>query len=252
MTAIVTGGAQGIGAAIARRLAADALHVAVCDINGAGAQEIAKEVGGTAYEFDLGRLANSGEAIDLVQLIASECGPIRALVNAAGICLTHPIDDIGPEDWQRTLSINLVGPFFLLRACADSMLATGTQGSIVNIVSVSGFLPKLEQIEYGASKAGLVSLTRSSALIYGPKGIRVNAIAPGVIETPMTQANAERRARIRGITPEEALAPLLAQIPLGRIGLSEEVAEVASFLISERASYVNGQTIDVCGGSLMR
>jgi len=132
------------------------------------------------------------------------------------------------------------------------MKANNVSGSIVNIASVSGFLPKLEQLEYGASKAALVSMTRSTALIYGPSGIRVNAIAPGVIETPMTHANAERRAKLRGVTPEEALAPLVAQIPMGRIGLSEEVAAAVSFLVGDQASYVNGQTLDVCGGSLMR
>lgn len=247
MTAIVTGAAQGIGAAIARRLAADGYKVAVCDVQ--STEPIAKEISGTAFHLDV--TVSGGHEFFVEQVIA-EMGPISALVNAAGLCLTQRIDAITPESWERTMAVNVIGPFFLLRACAEAMKANCHAGSIVNIASVSGFLPKMEQLEYGASKAALVSMTRSTALIYGPAGIRINAIAPGVIETPMTRANAERRANIRDVTPEEALAPLIAQIPLGRIGLAEEVAAATSFLVSDQASYVNGQTLDVCGGSLMR
>lgn len=249
MTAIVTGAAQGIGAAIARRLAADGYKVAVCDMKTELANEVAKEIGGVGFHLDVS--IADGHAF-LLEEITAEIGEVTALVNAAGICMTQPVGSSTPEDWEKTMAINLIGPFFLMRACAESMKQGGRKGSIVNVASVSGFLPKLEQIEYGASKAALVSATRSLALVYGPSGIRFNAIAPGVIDTPMTQANAERRSKIRGVSPAEALAPLVAQIPLGRIGLAEEVAAAAAFLVSEEASYVNGQTLDVCGGSLMR
>lgn len=247
MTAIVTGAAQGIGAAIARRLASDGFKVAACDIKDTSA--IADEIGGKAFHLDVSIAGGHEFFLDLVN---EELGPVTALVNAAGICLTQPIGESTWESWERTMAVNLMGPFFLMRAVADSIKTRGEKGAIVNIVSVSGFLPKLEQVEYGASKAALVSATRSLALIYGPSGVRFNAVAPGVIETPMTQANAERRASIRGVSPEEALAPLVAQIPLGRIGSAEEVAAAVSFLVSDQASYVNGQTLDVCGGSLMR
>lgn len=249
MTAIVTGAAQGIGAAIARRLAADGYRVAVCDLKTDLANEVAKEIGGVGFHLDV---SIAGGHAFLLEEITAEIGEVTALVNAAGVCMTQPVGSSTPEDWEKTMAINLIGPFFLMRACAESMKQGGRKGSIVNVASVSGFLPKLEQIEYGASKAALVSATRSLALVYGPFGIRFNAIAPGVIDTPMTQANAERRSKIRGVSPEEALAPLIAQIPLGRIGLAEEVAAAAAFLVSEEASYVNGQTLDVCGGSLMR
>lgn len=249
MTAIVTGAAQGIGAAVASRLASDGFKVAVCDINHDRAAMVANDIGGTAFHLDV---SISGGHEFFVEQVTLELGPVTALVNAAGVCLTHRIDDIEFEDWEKTMAVNVIGPFFLLRACANAMIASKKSGAIVNVASVSGFLPKLEQLEYGASKAALVSMTRSAALIYGPQGVRVNAVAPGVIETPMTQANAERRAAIRGVAPEEALAPLIAQIPTGRIGHADEVAAAVSFLISDQASYVNGQTLDVCGGSLMR
>jgi len=247
MTAIVTGAAQGIGAAVARRLAADGYKVAACDIKDTNA--IAEEIGGKAFHLDVSIAGGHEFFLDLV---TQEMGPASCLVNAAGICLTQAVGQSTWESWERTMSVNLMGPFFLMRAVAESLRSRGATGSVVNIASVSGFLPKLEQVEYGASKAALVSATRSLALIYGPHGIRFNAVAPGVIETPMTQANAERRASLRGVTPSEALEPLVAQIPMGRIGNAEEVAAAVSFLVSDQASYVNGQTLDVCGGSLMR
>lgn len=249
MTAIVTGGAQGIGAAVARRLAKDGYKVAVCDLKHERANEIADEIGGVGFHLDV---SISGGHEFLLEQVTAELGEVTVLVNAAGVCITQGVGDITQESWERTMEVNLIGPFFLMRACAENMKRGGRKGAVVNIVSVSGFLPKLEQVEYGASKAALVSATRSLALIYGPHGIRFNAIAPGVIDTPMTQANAERRSKIRGVTPEEALAPLVAQIPMGRIGDPEEVAAAVSFLVSDQSSYVNGQTLDVCGGSLMR
>jgi NAD(P)-dependent dehydrogenase (short-subunit alcohol dehydrogenase family) len=120
------------------------------------------------------------------------------------------------------------------------------------MASISSFLPKLEQLDYGVSKAGVVSMTRSAALSLAPHHIRVNAVAPGIIDTPMTQANAQRRSEVRGVTVAEALQPLLDVTPMKRMGSPTEVANVIAFLCSEEASYITGQTIVVDGGQLMR
>lgn len=242
--ALVTGAAQGIGAAICRALARDGMKVAVVDINLELAKLVADEVNGVAYQLDV-------SDIEAQRSVVVQIGPVHSLVNCAGICRTEAIDQITPENWERTFSVNSAGAFFLSRLCADSMVVAGS-GSIVNIASVSGFLPKLEQAAYGASKAALVSFTRSMALIYGPHGIRVNAVAPGVIETPLTRSIAEQRGLLRNVDPLETLAPVVEATPLKRIGTAEEVAEAVVFLASDRSSFITGQTINVCGGFLMR
>jgi D-sorbitol dehydrogenase (acceptor) len=139
-----------------------------------------------------------------------------------------------------------------MQATAARLIREGRTGCIINIASNSGFVPKLEQADYGASKAALVSLTRSAALSLGPNGIRVNAIAPGIIDTPLTQSIAVQRGEVRGVAPEETLRPVIANLPLGRMGQPEEIAQMAVFLASARAAYITGQTILVDGGQWMR
>ncbi|MEQ1821688.1 MAG: SDR family oxidoreductase [Fimbriimonadaceae bacterium] len=241
MTAIVTGAAQGIGAAIARKLAEEGYQVAGCDL-----RPTPEADGVRSYVLDVSDVASQDSLLDL---ISRDLGEITSLVNAAGICTTQIVDQITPEGWAKTFAVNVQGAFFLSRACADRMQPGG---AIVNIASISGFLPKLEQIDYGASKAALISLTRSLALVYGPKGIRVNAVAPGVIDTPLTQAIAQQRAELRGVAPEETLAPVLGSTPLRRMGEAEEVADVVAYLLSDKASFISGQCLNVCGGFLMR
>jgi NAD(P)-dependent dehydrogenase (short-subunit alcohol dehydrogenase family) len=246
--AIVTGAGQGIGEATARALAKEGARVAVCEIHTESGTAIAKEIGGAFFSVDVANV----ESLDAtVAQIEREMGPVAFLVNNAGICMTEAMTAITLEGMQRTFSVNVFGAFFLMRACAERMKTRGG-GAIVNLASISGFLPKLEQATYGASKAALVSLTRSMALAYGPERVRINAVAPGVAKTPMVQLNAERRAKIRGVTPAETQAPMIAATPLGRFAETEEVASAILFLLSDQASYITGQTLDVCGGFLMR
>jgi NAD(P)-dependent dehydrogenase (short-subunit alcohol dehydrogenase family) len=229
-------------------LAANGANVAVCELNVEKGEHIAKAIGGTFFKMDVGH-SNSLE--DAVGAIEAKLGPIDHLVNNAGYVLTQPMSDVTLEGLEKTFSVNVFGAFFLMRACAERMKTRGG-GSMVNLASVSGFLPKLEQAAYGASKAALVSLSRSMALAYGPYNVRVNAVAPGVAKTPLVQSIAEERARIRGVTPAETQAPMIAATPLGRFAETEEVASTILFLLSKQASYVTGQTLDVCGGFLMR
>lgn len=249
-TAFVTGAAQGIGAAIAVRLGAEGYRVACADVNEAGAGETAAKIGNgsKAIALDVSDTAAGAAATAWTE---RELGPVEVLVNVAGICPTRPFFEIDEASFRKVFDINVTGLFFLSQAVAKSM-AERRRGAIINIASVSGFLPKLEQLDYGASKAAVVSLTRSTALSLGPLGIRVNAIAPGFIDTPLTRDIAQARSAIRGVTPQETLQPMIDSLPLKRIGTAEEVAEMAAFLASDRASYVTGQTFDVCGGQLMR
>lgn len=243
--ALVTGGGSGIGAAICRRLAHEGMLVVCLDRDEAAAQAIIEEIGGAAIGFDMAQS-------DRVEEVLNRIGePVSVLVNNAGICVTQAIGDIEPEGWAKTFQVNVEGSFFLMRAVAERMKES-EGGSIINLASVSSFLPKLEQVDYGASKAAVVSMTRSAALIYGPYGVRVNAIAPGVIDTPLTQSIARQRGEIRQVEPGETLRPVVEATPLRRIGTAEEVASAVWFLASDQSSFITGQTINVCGGFLMR
>lgn len=251
--ALVTGSGQGIGRAIGLTLCKAGWETVFSDINedaAEGACEAAKQEGGSAHAVQLD-VSNIDCLKEKVEQIENKFGPIDGLVNCAGICLTRAFFEIEREGFEKTFAINVEGLFFLLQAVAARMRPRH-RGAIVNITSVSGFMPKLEQLDYGASKAAVVSITRSAALALGPVGIRVNAVAPGVIDTPLTQAIAVRRGSIRGQSPEETLKPVIEGLPLRRMGTSEEVAKVVQFLLSDEASYVTGQTIDVCGGQWMR
>lgn len=242
--AIVTGAGQGIGLAIAEKFSAEGYKVAGVDLN--VTEPVAS---GQSYVLDVSDTVTQSI---LVERIVKDLGSPSVLVNCAGICDTEPIDDVTVRGWEKTFAVNVEGMFFLSRLCADQMVKDGIQGSIVNLASVSSFLPKLEQTSYGASKAAIVSITRSLALIYGPQGVRVNAVAPGVIETPLTMSIAAMRGAIRKVDPMSTLEPVINATPLKRMGTPEEVANVVHFLASDSSSFVTGQTLNVCGGFLMR
>lgn len=231
--ALVTGAAQGIGKAIADHFRELGAKVVTLD----------RTPGACDITCDLSDVAS----LDAVwQLCPDETS---ILVNSAGVCFTRPLEGIELETAELTFQVNVLAPLMLSKAFAERRV--GKQGVILNIASNSAFMPKLEQIEYGASKAALVSITKSLALSLGPRGIRVNAIAPGVIDTPLTSAIAKQRAEIRGITPEETLAPVLAGLPLRRMGQPHEIANLAGFLCSDQASLITGQTYVADGGQWM-
>jgi NAD(P)-dependent dehydrogenase (short-subunit alcohol dehydrogenase family) len=177
---------------------------------------------------------------EAVARIEDELGPLEAQVNCAGIWQSCPFLELGGEDWEMVMRVNAAGTFFSVQA-AGRVMVPRKRGAIINISSaVGGRSGRPFHAHYGASKAAVISLTRSAALAFGPYGIRVNAVCPGAIDTPMF-------ARVRE-QPDEIIAPLLKQIPLGRVGQPSEVASVVSFLLSDDASYVNGQSLNVCGG----
>jgi NAD(P)-dependent dehydrogenase (short-subunit alcohol dehydrogenase family) len=240
--AIVTGAAQGMGRSFALRLARDGYAIAAVDVQAEKAREtvaciLAQQGRAHAYIADLSDVP----AIEpLVVEIERDLGMIEILVNNAGIVKTQPLLNVTKEDWDQIMGINARGLFFLLQAVGRRMVARH-RGSIINIGSVAARSARPKQTVYGASKAAVLHLTKSAAAVFGPAGVRVNAVCPGVIDTPMTQAVQAARTR-------EEVGHILESIPLQRMADADEVAEVVAFLASDRSSYVNGQAINVCGG----
>jgi len=234
---VITGGGSGIGAATARRFAAEGATLAIIDRDPEGLLRIGAEVDGHAYALDV---RDSEEVTEVINVIAQTLGQIDILVNNAGTGDLRPLHTVDDKLWHRLVDVNLTGTFNLTRAVIPYMLETGG-GAIVNNASVSGFAPTRNEAAYSAAKAGVISLTKSAALEYGPT-VRVNCVAPGHVRTPMTAVWDQM---------PDAFEPIAATIPLGRIGEAEEVAEVILFLASDRSSYITGQTLVVDGGAIL-
>lgn len=240
-TALVTGGSRGIGEAISRTLARDGFHVVVASRNQESVDAVAasiREDGGeaTGFALDVGAPDTFKEK---VAQINEQFGAPRVLVNNAGITADNLMLRIKPEGFDSVMNINLRGAYFLTQALLRGMMKA-RWGRIVNITSVVGLMGNAGQTNYAASKAGLVGFTKSLAKEIGSRGITVNAVAPGYIETDMT-ADLDS-----GVT-----RAFLEQVPCGRMGKVDEVAHAVSFLVSEPAAYITGQVISVDGGLYM-
>jgi len=237
---LVTGAAGGIGSAIAHRLAAEGAVVQVADLDRDAVARTVEEillVGGRAEPrtFDLADAEASAAAV--AELI-SDHGRVDVLVNNAGINRRGALLELGPDDWATTFAVNVDAVVHLCRAVLPVMIAAG-QGAIVNTASQWGLSPAPGHIAYNASKAAVVSFTRSLARDYAPAGIRVNAVCPGEIFTPMLAANLVRSGRTK--------ADLDALVPYGRVGMPEEVAALVAFLASDEAPYLCGAAVEITG-----
>ena len=247
--AIVTGAGQGIGKAIARRMARDGFAVAISDINGKALDEVKSEIEALGAEA-LVLTADLTQLEDVQNIItrSAEWGQLSVLVNNAGRVIITPFLEITEQEWDAIMTLDLKTVFFATQFAARIMQPGGR---IINLSSISGRSGRPDQAHYAAAKCAVISLTQSAALSFAPQGITVNAICPGVVETPMTSGIHEIRAGMLGITPEESLARMIAKIPLGRPAKTDDIANVVSFLCSPDADYITGQALNVCGGMEM-
>lgn len=247
--AIVTGAGQGIGKAIARRLARDGFSVAIVDINADALAEVKKEIEGLGSQA-LALNADLTKVDEIKKVIARSAawGQLTVLVNNAGRVIITPFLDVSEEEWDAIMTLNLKTVFFATQFAARHMQAGAR---IVNLSSISGRSGRSDQAHYAAAKCGVISLTQSAALSFASQGITVNAVCPGVVDTPMTSGIHEIRAGALGITPAESLARMVAKIPLGRLETTDDVAGAVSFLCSPDAAYITGQSLNVDGGMEM-
>ena len=242
-SAIVTGGGSGIGLAISERLAADGIAVGVLDHNGDAADEAAAKIC-AAGSVAIGVTADVTErsSIDAaVEAVGASYGAPTILVNSAGLDGFSPFLKLSLESWNRVLEVNLTGTFQCCQAVLPGMIEAGW-GRIVNISSSSAHGGQPMMAHYVASKAGVIGLTKSLALEFGPKGITVNTIPPGFIDTPMLRASEAKGLLGEGVEHHEKLTPVR------RVGRPEDIAATCSFLVRDEAGYITGQVIGVNGG----
>jgi 2-hydroxycyclohexanecarboxyl-CoA dehydrogenase len=237
--ALVTGGASGIGAATARRLAAEGARVSVADVNEAGARSVASEIDGTAVHMDV-------TDVESVRAGVAATGDVDVLVNNAGTDRFAFFVNTDPELWDFVLAVNLRGTIAVTHAVLDGMQKRG-RGSIVNVASEAGRVGSQGSVVYSAAKGGVIAFTRAVARESSRFGVRVNAVAPGPIDTPLLNAAPEQLGEIG----ERLKAGMIAATSMRRIGQPEEVAAAIAFLACDDASFVTGQTINVSGGLSM-
>lgn len=251
--ALVTGAGSGIGRAIALRLAHEGAAVAVADVNGQGAQETARmiqELGAVAYPFTCD--VAGVQAVEATAAAALEkLGGIHILVNNAGTGDSNAFyEDIDQEMWDRIYGINVRGPFFFAKAAAKHMIAGGIKGRIINIASTEGKTNRGGSITYASSKSALIALTQALALQFGPFDITVNAVCPGLIDTPIWHRSDNMMEIPHGSTIKMVVDTALESrmIKIARVGVPDDISNAVAFLASEEASYITGQAINVCGG----
>lgn len=239
--AIITGAANGIGLAAAKTFASEGARVAMADFNEETGSKRAAELSAEGYDvaFFQVNVADRSSVDSLVQNVLGHFGKIDILINNAGITRDGMLHKLAVEDFQKVVDVNLTGVFNCAQAVVPAMVQQGS-GRIINTSSVSGIYGNVGQTNYAATKAGVVGMTKTWAKELGRKGINVNAVAPGFIETGMTAA-----------VPDKVIEQMKMLVPLGRLGLPEDIAHAYLFLASDESKYVNGTTLHVDGGIMM-
>ncbi|WP_158560636.1 SDR family NAD(P)-dependent oxidoreductase [Paenibacillus contaminans] len=249
--ALVTGAAGGIGTSVARKLMQSGMKLVLTDFNEAGLEQVLQELRqlgaeAAAIQADLSKTEQLEE---LVKKSAGQYGTIDVLVNAGGIMDTRPFLEISVEQWNLMFQINVTATFLLTQLVSKVMIEQGTGGSIVNLSSAAGRSPRPLAAHYAASKAAIISMTGSAAVVLAPYKIRVNAVCPGLVDTQMMQKVREERSRIWNMPQEDVQKRWDQLIPLGRFAIPDEVASLIAFLASDEASYITGEAMGINGGT---
>lgn len=234
--ALITGGAQGIGKETAKKFLQEGARVVICDYDERAGHATLEEFASDKVDFFKVDVTDSSQIADVVQATVDKHGAIDILINNAGITLDGFLTKMDESNWEKVISVNLSGVFKCTKAVAPVMLKQGS-GVILNASSVVALYGNIGQTNYAATKAGVIGLTKSWAKEFGPKGIRVNAVAPGFIETGMTAA-----------VPQKVLDFMKDKTPLKRLGKPEDIASAYLFLASDDANYINGTILSVDGG----
>jgi len=245
--AVVTGGANGIGRAIAAALSRQSAMVTIADVDLARAEQAAKEIGGIAVEIDVRKRASVGAALAAAE---ARMGGFDLLVANAGVSTMQHALEITDEEWDHNFDVNVRGIFLANQIAARGFKARG-RGVIVNTASLAAKVGAPLLAHYSASKFAVLGWTQALARELAPSGIRVNAVCPGFVKTGMQEREIAWEASLRGISPERVVAEYIAQTPLGRLETAEDVADVVVFLCSDSARFMTGQGVNVTGGVYM-
>jgi NAD(P)-dependent dehydrogenase (short-subunit alcohol dehydrogenase family) len=251
--AAVTGSGKGIGRSIALRLAREGANVIVTDVDLALAEETASaisELGQNAHALAVD--VTHRRQVEQISTVAEEVfdSPIEIMVNNAGIQQLKDVLELTREDWDRVLNVNARGTLFGMQMAAKAMKEQG-RGTIINMASIMGRIGHPLYAHYAASKAAIISLTKSFALALAPYGVRVNSVGPGIVDTDLWDLMDTQWAELEGLRKGEPKAQRIGQVPLGRAGTPEDVANTVAFLATDEAAYITGECIHISGGSLM-